>query len=402
MNISLVDLPLHRSDLLPLTYTRPVSELRVGILTISEKWKFYGAEELSWITESYLREKFPLQISTETLVINGALCPTSELVEVIRQLKKGEVLYAGNDFLAACTDTASGIQLSEKGQLPNGHKPLNFSGDVTLIGHLWDIFNKNAGQIQSDFMLVTKGRQSQPIDDPYTKVYKPENIFLEEGASVRAAILNAESGPIYLGRHSEVGEGAIIRGSFSLGEHAVVSIGAKMRGDITAGPYSKIGGEVGNSVIFGYSNKAHDGYMGNTVVGEWCNFGADTNTSNLKNTYDEIKFWSYTSGRFIKTGQQFLGLIMGDHSKCGINTMFNSGTVVGVSTQVLGEGYHRNVIPSFTWASSKSFSTVMPKQCFDIAQRVFARRKKTFTDIDQKILQKVFELTKEQRTWEKG
>ncbi|MCC5932152.1 MAG: glucose-1-phosphate thymidylyltransferase [Cyclobacteriaceae bacterium] len=402
MNISLVDLPLHRTDLMPLTYTRPVSELRVGILTLTEKWKFYGAEEISWITEPYLRKKFPLKSSNETIVINGALCPSILLVKAIQQLKAGQALYSGGNFLAAFTDTAAGIELSEKGHLPHGHNTMIFNGDVTLIGHHWDIFNKNAEQIQADFNLITKGRKSQPIEDPHTIAYRQENIFLEEGATVKAAILNAETGPIYLGKHSEVGEGAVIRGSFSLGEHAVVSIGAKMRGDISAGPYAKIGGEVGNSVIFGYSNKAHDGYMGNTVVGEWCNFGADTNTSNLKNTYDEIKLWSYTSGKFVKSGQQFLGLVMADHSKCGINTMFNSGTVVGVSTQVLGEGYHRNVIPSFTWASSKSFTTVSPKQCFDIAERVFARRKKTFSEIDRDILLKVFELTQSQRTWEKA
>ncbi|MGF1636981.1 MAG: putative sugar nucleotidyl transferase, partial [Cyclobacteriaceae bacterium] len=379
MHITLLDIPEFRGNLLPFTYLRPLSEIRIGILTITEKWKYHG-EEIGWITQPYLSEKYPQKNADLTYLINGALCPDAELVAAIRQLKPGEALMSESVFLAAHDTTETGQALVDGTELGSHIKKIEYRAPYTLVANLWDIYGLNAAQIKADFEVVTRGRKSQGIEDPFTRVYNPLNVFVEEGAKIRSAIINADTGPVYIGKNSEIGEGAVIRGSFALCEYSSVNMGAKMRGDTTVGPHSKIGGEVANSIIFGYSNKGHDGYMGNSVVGEWCNFGADTNTSNLKNTYDEIKLWNYPARKFVKTGQQFCGLMMGDHSKCGINTMFNSGTVVGICANVLGEGYHRNFIPSFTWGGINGFTTFRLQQVFDVAQRVVARRNMDFPD----------------------
>ncbi len=224
-------------------------------------------------------------------------------------------------------------------------------------------------------------------------VYAPENIFIEEGVYIRAAILNAENGPIYLGKNSIVQEGAIIRGAFAMGEGSHVNMGAKMRGDISLGPYCKVGGEVSNSVVFGYSNKAHDGFLGNSVLGEWCNLGADTNTSNLKNNYDSPKLWNHAYNDFEKTGIQFCGLMMGDHSKAGINTMFNTGTVVDVSTNIFGSGFPSNYIPSFAWGGGEQYEEYELPKALETAERVMARRNVPFTPMDKEILSHIFELS---------
>lgn len=391
MNLVLFDDPVIRQDLMPFTLTRPVGSLRAGILTLDQKWTHYSGSVCSFATEAYLREKFPAAPGNESLYVNGALCPDDSLWNAVKSLSPGESLVKDGQLLAV------------KGPKPEKTpKATTYSGTVTWIDQVWKIFQHNGQQIRADFSRLTDGRKSAPITDPHTRVYQAENIFLEEGVQLTACVLNASTGPIYLGRNAQVQEGAVIRGPFSLGESSVVNMGAKIRGDTTVGPHCKVGGEISNSVLYGYSNKAHDGFLGNSVIGEWCNLGADTNTSNLKNNYEDVKLWNYRKGGFVRTGQMFCGLMMGDHSKCGINTMFNTGTVVGVSANVFGDGYPRNFIPSFAWGGAAGFSTFQLSKVIETAARVMERRNVALTETDRKILSTLFEQSAGERVWEKS
>lgn len=391
MNLVLFDDQQIRQSLLPLTFTRPVADMRVGILKISEKWEKLLNLSAFYATEEYLKVKFPLNLSNENLFINGALLPNEDIVAKIKNLAIGEILAKDKMILAFKCDEKS-YQEALRGNFGN-FKEVGFEGNADFIKEVWDIFLKNAGEIRRDFKLITTNRQSAGIDDKYTIVYNEQNIFVEEGVKIRAAILNAEDGPIYIGKNAQIQEGAIVKGPFALCEGSHLNMGAKMRGDSTIGPFSKVGGEISNSVIFGYSNKAHDGFIGNTVIGEWCNLGADTNTSNLKNNYANVKLWNYPKGGFKDTGLQFCGLIMGDHSKCGINTMFNTGTVVGVSANIFGDGFPRNFIPSFSWGGAAGFTTFDLKKAFEIAEKVMARRGLILDSTEKDILKYVFEET---------
>lgn len=394
MNVVLFDDPAIRTNLLPFTFTRPVAKIRVGILTIAEKWEKHLNTSVSYLTESYLQKKFPVQPSSDNLFINGAWCPDEDALKSLHSLKSEEVLIHNSIILAWRSAVMALPDLTKA-------TPTLFSGTVTLIDQVWKIFQLNAAQLRADFSLLTGGRKSAGIQDRHTIVYHESNIFVEEGVSIRAAVLNAEDGPIYLGKNSVVQEGALIKGPFALCESSTVNMGAKMRGDTTVGPHSKVGGEISNSVIFGYSNKGHDGFIGNTVIGEWCNLGADTNTSNLKNNYENVKLWNYAKGGFTDTGLQFCGLMMGDHSKCGINTMFNTGTVVGVSSNIFGDGFPRNFIPSFAWGGANGFTTYQLKKAYDTAEKVMERRHVTLDENEKEILATVFELTAANRVWEK-
>ncbi|MBL3656769.1 GlmU family protein [Fulvivirga sediminis] len=394
MNVILFDEPTIRLSLLPFTFTRPVSEIRVGILTISEKWARRLKTDVSFSTEAYLSEKFPLIDTEDNLWINGAVCPDEALLEAILSLSENTLLTTGEQVIAAKVNQLNLQQLDAMEKFP-------YDRPVTIIGNTWEIFKKNAEQIRADFDLITHNRTSADIIDPHTIVYGEENVFIEEGATIKAAVINAEKGPIYIGKNTEVSEGAMIRGAFSLGEGSVLSMGAKIRGDSSVGPYCKVGGEVSNSVIFGYSNKGHEGYIGNTVIGEWCNLGADTNTSNLKNNYTPVRLWSYKHDSFSDTGETFCGMMMGDHSKCGINTMFNTGTVVGVSCNIFGAGQPRNFIPSFTWGGATGLETYRAEKACEVAEKVMERRQIIFDKTERDILDKVFELTAKYRTWEK-
>ncbi len=394
MNVILFDHPTIRQDLLPFTFTRPVADIRVGMLTIAEKWQKILNTKTTFSTVPFLSQKYPTQCTSDNLWINGAVCPDAELVALIKNLQPGDAIAKDNMILAVRT--------------PNDEVPEiitgtihDFRSSVTLIDQVWKIYQYNGAQIRADFELITRGRTSAPILDIHTRVYAPENIFLEEGAQVRAALLNAENGPIYLGKNSLVQEGALIRGPFALCEESHVNMGAKVRGDTTVGPFSKIGGEVSNSVIFGYSNKSHDGFLGNSVIGEWCNIGADTNTSNLKNNYENIKLWSYTKGGFKDTGLMFCGLMFGDHSKCGINTMFNSGTVVGVSASIFGDGYPRTFIPSFSWGGAAGFTTFQFNKAMETAAKAMGRRSLPLTENDKEILEHIYNESAQYRVWEK-
>lgn len=391
MNLILFDEPTTRTNLLPFTFTRPVGKIRIGILTIAEKWEKRLQTTASYQTENYLSKKFSIQVSADNLFINGALCPDENIVREILSLNEGEGISKEGITLAVRT----------KNDLPQGSALREYPHTVRLIDRVWKIFQFNAEQIRADYTLIASGRKSHGIQDSYTIVYNESNIFVEEGVHIRAAVLNAEDGPIYLGKNSVVQEGALIKGPFALCEGSTVNMGGKMRGDTTVGPYSKVGGEVSNAVIFGYSNKGHDGFIGNTVIGEWCNLGADTNTSNLKNNYENVKLWNYAKGGFTDTGLQFCGLMMGDHSKCGINTMFNTGTVVGVSANIFGDGFPRNFIPSFAWGGANGFSTYQLKKAFDTAEKVMQRRNAVLNDIEREILAYVFEQTAGNRIWDK-
>ena len=390
MNYILFDGPF-RNALLPFTYTRPVADIRFGILTIREKWERYLGATTTTITEDYLVSKFPMVELEENTLINASYTPNENLVEMIQNLKSNQVIYDGDVVVAfRATETQSEINF-------DAFEPL-ICPELTLsIKNTWSIFQLNGAAIEADFQLITKNRTSQPLPEQVV-AFNADQIFIEEGAILPLCVLNATNGPIYIGKDAEIMEGSMVRGPFALCENSVLKMGSKIYGPTTIGPHSKVGGEVNNAVFFGYSNKAHDGFLGNSVIGEWCNLGADTNTSNLKNNYAEVRLWNYESENFAKTGLQFCGLLMGDHSKCGINTMFNTGTVVGVSANVFGSGFPRNFIPSFSWGGHSGLSTYLTNKAFEVAQVVMKRRGEEFTDIDAAILTEVFEQTKGYRT----
>ncbi|WP_224999304.1 GlmU family protein [Cesiribacter sp. SM1] len=399
MNLILFDDTTLRKQLLPLTFTRPVAALRCGILTLAEKWQYLlPAADISYLTEEYLQQKFKLVTASDNILANGAICPSAALTKKIEQLQPGECLVQ-NGTILAFRGSGHVVDLYRSGSFTPVQE-LEWPEPVTIIAHPWNIFGNNGEQLRSDFSIITKGRSSAGINDVHTRTYNEEDIFVEEGAKIRAAILNAEDGPIYIGKGAQVHEGAIIKGPFALCEHSNVNQGGKMRGDTTVGPYCKVGGEVNNSVILGYSNKGHEGFLGNSVLGEWCNLGADTNNSNLKNNYANVKLWSYKKGGFVDTGLQFCGLIMGDHSKCGINTMFNTGTVVGVSANIFGDGFPRNFIPSFAWGGANGFTTYKFSAAMETAGLVLERRKLSLSEADLAIMQHIFDQTAQYRVWE--
>ena len=384
MNYILFDGPA-RKKLLPFTYTRPVADLRIGILTIREKWEKHLGSTTSTITEEYLSEKFPMVEFEENVMINASYIPTEVLVEQVLDLQENQALFDGDDIVAFYTkDTQEEIDFDTYEQLE-----VTVEG-VFKIENNWDIFSKNHEAIQLDYDLITEGRISAEIPKGVQTLHA-ENIFIEEGAKLNFCTLNASAGPIYIGKDAEIMEGALIRGPFALCEHAAVKMGAKIYTGTTIGPYCKVGGEVTNSVLMAYSNKGHDGYLGNSVLGEWCNIGADSNNSNLKNNYEEVRLWDYETEGFAKTGLQFCGLMMGDHSKCGINTMFNTGTVIGVSVNIFGTGFPRNFVPSFSWGGASGFTTYKTNKAFQTAKLVMERRNIPFDEQEAAILEYVFE-----------
>jgi UDP-N-acetylglucosamine diphosphorylase/glucosamine-1-phosphate N-acetyltransferase len=389
MNYILFDGP-HRNNLLPFTYTRPVADIRVGILTIREKWESYLGCTTTTVTEDYLSEKFPMVEMEDNIMIHGSFLPNNEIIALIKALDDNQAIFKGEDIIAFR------IKEGEEHEDFSKFEVIEFETDLLKIEHTWDVFSKNGQAIEDDFELITKDRTSESIPATVNTI-NPERIFIEKGASLNFVTLNASSGSIYVGEDSEIMEGSMIRGPFALCHNGGVKLGAKIYGPTTVGPHSKVGGEVNNSVIFGYSNKGHDGFLGNSVIGEWCNLGADTNNSNLKNNYAEVRLWDYNTEGFAKTGLQFCGLMMGDHSKCGINTMFNTGTVIGVSSNIFGSGFPRNFVPSFSWGGSKGFLTYKTNKAFEVAEVVMARRKEAFTEKDKAILEYVFEDTKKYR-----
>ena len=379
-----------REALLPFTFTRPVAEIRIGVLTIREKWEKYLGYTTTTLTEEYLSKKYPMVELENNVMINASFLPNAILSEMVKNLETNQAIFKGDEVIAFYTnETQEEVDF-------DAYEIIEYSEDCLTVEHSWDIFAKNDAALREDFELITEGRTSQPIPKS-VNVIAPENIFIEEGAKLEFVTLNASTGPIYIGKNSEIMEGSVIRGPFALCESGRVKLASKVYGATTVGPHSVIGGEVNNSVLFSYSNKGHDGFLGNSVLGEWCNIGADSNNSNLKNNYEPVKLWSYETENFAKTGLQFCGLMMGDHSKCGINTMFNTGTVVGVSTNIFGAGFPRNFVPSFSWGGASGFSTYLTSKAFQTAKIVMARRNMEFTEDDAKILEHVFEETKKYR-----
>ncbi|UKN02953.1 glucose-1-phosphate thymidylyltransferase [Paracrocinitomix mangrovi] len=383
MNLIFDDNQLH-IDLAPLTLTRPVSEIRMGILTNTESWKrqlaaFIPIEEIEYKTENYLYSKFR-ESQSFGVKIAANIFPTPELAKLVAGLEKEESLYVNGHWVAT-----HGIAQLKK-------REVTIDDDQFIrITKPWHIFQQNGKAIQIDFDLITKGRTTQQLSSTNQVIGNGE-IFIEEGAVVECCILNTSKGPIYIGKDAEIMEGSIVRGPFAMEEHAVVKMGAKLYGDSTIGPYCKVGGEIANSIFFGYSNKGHDGYMGNSVIGEWCNFGADTNTSNLKNNYSNVRFYSYETQAMEETDVQFCGVIMGDHSKTGINTMLNTATFVGVSANIFGAGFPNKYIPSFSWGGTKDYNDRFElEKVYEVAENMMGRRSVELTEGDKSILKYLFD-----------
>jgi UDP-N-acetylglucosamine diphosphorylase/glucosamine-1-phosphate N-acetyltransferase len=393
MAIILFDDNAHQT-LQPLSFTRPVGDMRVGILTIAEKWAKYLSIGYSFHTQPYLQGKFSLVIEDRNLFINGSVCPDEALIEAIAKLHGDEALIKDGLFIAVKLNgtDAKAFDANDAAK----YKPINYTGTFIAIKYPEDIFKHNPAEIRKDFKLVTKGRSSAGLSS--TNTIMGDDIFVEEGATADCSIFNTTIGPIYLGKNSQVWEASAIRGSFALCNDSQVKMGAKIYSGTTIGPFCRVGGEVNNAVLWGYSSKGHEGYLGNSVLGEWCNIGADTNNSNLKNNYTEVKLWDYATHHFRKTGMQFCGLIMADHAKCGINTMFNTGTVVGVGANVFGGGYPPNFIPDFGWGGKSHMELYQLDKMMETAQRVFDRRDgRVFDDNEKAILKEVFEITKPYR-----
>jgi UDP-N-acetylglucosamine diphosphorylase/glucosamine-1-phosphate N-acetyltransferase len=395
-------------DLWPLTFTRPTCDLRVGIDKLSEKWTRSLGTAPGCIAYSYLSTGFSsFNPTLDTLGINGKFVPDPAFAQILMAAcEPGTYLENEKKEILAfrCKPAQLGVfdgivtaALLQEAGLKSVAAPAH---DRPAIRFPWDIFRLNGQCLREDFVAITQGRKSEPLPDRHSIIYGADNIFLEPGVKMRAAVINAEDGPIYFGAGVDIQEGALVRGAHAFLDHVTLNMGVKLRGDTTVGPHSKVGGEIANSVIQGYTNKGHDGYLGNSVLGYWCNLGADTNTSNLKNNYTEVRVWNYGQERFARTGTIFCGLIMGDHSKCGINTMFNTGTVVGVSANIFGAGYPRNFIPSFSWGGSGGLSTFALPKAFEVAEAVMGRRKLTLSDAELAILTEVFARTEKYRNWE--
>lgn len=390
-----------RDHLLPLTATRPMGELRLGILTIREKWERRLRGAASYITQEYLQEKYPIRIEEENLIINGGVLPTAELCRKIESLGLNEALLSEGELIAARLNEARFESLIEEEEVDE-LQGQELSGSLALsrIQNLWQLTRLNAQAIADDYELLTLGKTSKPVSDTNRIIGPLENLFLEDGVKMEHCTLNLSSGPIYVGVDTEVMEGSMLRGPIALGAGSIVKMGAKIYGPCSFGPGCRIGGEVTRSIFLANSNKAHDGYLGDSVLGEWCNLGADTNNSNLKNNYSEVKLWDYTTERFEKTGEQFMGLVMGDHAKCAINTMFNTGTVVGVFANVFGAGFPRNFVPDFSWGGSDGYRTYKFSDACETAALVMARRGQPFTELEKAILYHVYDRTAKFRTWE--
>lgn len=379
-----------RDHLLPFTFIRPMADIRVGILTIREKWERMLQAKTSSLTIDYLSKKYPLIKEDDNILVNSSIFPTAMLVKEIAQLSPNQTLVCG-DTLIAHRLRAEDIDNLDADLLETV-TPFESTCQVSRLTCLYDIIALNGREMIKDFRMITDGRESQPVPS-HVKTINPEQIFVEEGAVIELAVINASEGPVYIGRNALVMDGAIIRGPVGIGEGSTVRMGARIYSNTSIGPYSKVGGEVADSVFFGYSNKAHDGFLGHSVIGEWCNLAAGTDASNLKLNYDHVRLWDYAENSFVATGSNFCGTFMGDHSKTGISTMLNTGTVMGINAHVYGSGFMRNFIPSFTRSSMAGHSIIQIDKALETAGRVFARRNKPFDKIEEDILRHIFEHT---------
>lgn len=371
-------------DFLPLTFTRPVAEMRCGILTFSERWqKLLGFSEVSFLTEDYLQEKFRKPELKESLFIVPNFLPSENLLNQIKELQYGEALVYKDELLAVRINM-------ENFSLSQINKMTDIEEEVLFFNQPTDLFTFNEKAIDFDFELLTKDRTSAPLSKTNGFLGDEKDLFIEEGAVIEFSTLNTKTGKIYIGKNAEVMEGCNLRGPIALCEESKFNLGAKIYGATTVGPHSKVGGEVNNIVIFGYSNKGHDGFVGNSVIGEWCNLGADTNSSNLKNNYAQVKLWNYKAKKFLNTGLQFVGLIMGDHSKAAINTQFNTGTVVGIAANIFKSGFPPNLIDNFSWGGMKGDEKFKLEKAYEVAELAMGRRKVPFTEEDRNILKYIY------------
>ena len=387
MNIILFD--NKREDFYPLSLTRPIAEFRLGVLTIKEKWENYF-DSVSTFSNDYLAEKFNTKkIKEDNIWINSQLLPSKDIVTEIKSLRVGEVLKKESIILAFRNSEFSSDELNN----------VESNSDFSFLSSITDIFSLNGEEIIADIALMNLQNNMKSLDEITDSNIKSGKfpVYVEEGATIENCYINSSEGPVYIGKNTHIMQGSMLRGPFAICDNSVVKMGAKIYGGTTIGPFCKVGGEINNSVFFGYSSKAHDGFLGNSIIGQWCNLGADTNNSNLKNNYDDVKIWNYGSELFLQTGLQFCGLIMGDHSKCGINTMFNTGTVVGVGANIFGSGFPRNFIPSFSWGGSSGFIIHKLEKFFSTAEKVMKRRSIPFTDIDKQVLLEVYNMTKRYR-----
>ncbi|MBB4807684.1 UDP-N-acetylglucosamine diphosphorylase/glucosamine-1-phosphate N-acetyltransferase [Chryseobacterium defluvii] len=372
-------------DFLPLTFTRPVAEMRCGILTFAERWqKILGNTEISYFTENYLQQKFKNPEEKESLFLVPNFLPSEDVIRQIKELKQGEALVYEDELIAA--------RINMKGfSLNQIEKMTDIKEELVFYKRPIDLFTYNHKAIDFDFELITKGRTSQELSHTNGFLGDKKDLFIEEGAYVEFSTFNTKTGKIYIGKNAEVMEGCHLRGPITLGEGSKFNLGAKIYGGTTIGPQCKVGGEVNNIIMFGYSSKGHDGFVGNSVIGEWCNFGADTNSSNMKNNYGNVKFWNYRTKGFEDTGLQFAGLIMGDHSKTAINTQLNTGTVVGVASNIFKEGFPPNHVESFSWGGFKDDEKFKLDKAYEVAERAMARRNVALTDEDKAILKHIFD-----------
>ncbi|MES2478903.1 MAG: GlmU family protein [Bacteroidota bacterium] len=379
-----------RNQLLPFTHTRPVADIRCGIMTMRERWELLLNEKTTTITAAHLQEVYPCSTEGNCILINGCIFATQQLVAAVRQLKSGEQLIYNNLFIAANCGEEQGIDIETRNSKTALYKKITFNDTVFTLNRIWDIFTQNERAIKEDFVLLTSGKTSMAIPEFVTAI-APENVFIAEGAIVNPCIINASKGPVYIDKQAEIMEGCMLRGPIALGKNAVLKMGAKVYGATTIGEGCKVGGEVSNVVFFANSNKGHDGFLGNAVIGEWCNLGADTNCSNLKNNYDLVKVWDEYENKLVSTEMQFCGLMMGDHSKSGINTMFNTGTVVGVSCNVFGSSFPDKFIPSFSWGAAGETLIYDFEKAMETAEKMMERRGIELTNAQRKMYQYIFD-----------
>lgn len=383
MNIILFDFPKYRNQLKPITLTRPIGKVRIGILTIDEKWQNYLNSETSFLTEEYLSHKYSPKYQEENIYINASFLPNRAFSEAVKTLNNDESLWLNDDLIAVKCNKKLSFNFSF-----NGFSKIKFESNLTTITELPHLFLNNGKQIEADFELIIKSRKSAILNDKFSSVYFPENIFIEEGANIKSSIFNAENGPIYIGKNSIIQEGSIIIGPVAVCDNSMVAFGAKIRPNTTLGPFSRVGGEVGNTIFQSYSNKAHDGFLGNSYIGEWCNLGANTNNSNLKNDYKSVKLYNYDINDFYDTKEIFCGTFMGDYSKAGISTMFNTGTVVGVSSNIFGSGFQEKFIPSFTWGGIKEGTEKYRfSKAIEVINATMERKALVLSEEDTKILE---------------
>ncbi len=402
MNYILFD-DRQRENFLPLSYTNTLADMLFGMFTNRQRWQRFLQTEVSSLTVPHLREKFPTANQNENILINSRLIPSADLLKEITGMESGSKITHDGVVIAMRVKSEQVDKINSNDSIDSYYESVdevelmsvrsNF--EVSLIENLWDFFKMNGDMFSRDLSLLNKDDFKKKIGEGNT--FLGDEIYIHKNAIINAAILNSNSGPIVIDEGAEVMEGSIIRGPFYLGKHSSVKLGAKIYGPTSIGEHSKVGGEVNNSIVNSYSNKGHDGFIGNSVLGQWCNLGADTNTSNLKNDYSVVKLWNYDKQSFVKSGLQFLGLVMGDHSKCGINTMFNTGTVIGVSCNLYGAGFQPNFVPSFSWGKPGSFTTYQFEKAMQVASKVMERRNIDLDGKETAVLKAVFEQSEDMR-----